>query len=100
MATGPASSELPVDIATAVAQLSALDDEALWREARSHLDSDAAARLEEMHMKAQRQGLDAAEAREAAELTHQYEHFLVVRAQAALLLKQRGYDVAGLATSP
>jgi hypothetical protein len=97
MATGPASSELPVAIATAVAHLSTLDDEALWYATHSHLDPDAASRLEELHMKAQRQGLDASETQEAADLTHLYEHFQVMRAQAALLLKQRGYDVAELA---
>ncbi|MCC6551866.1 MAG: hypothetical protein IT372_02440, partial [Polyangiaceae bacterium] len=52
------------------------------------------ARLEELHDKQQRSGLDAAERAEEQALLDLYHETLLVRAQAAVLLKQRGYDVA------
>ena len=94
----PASDALPADLAETVASLALLDDAALWRAARSHLDAAAAARLEDLHLKRQGEGLTEAEAAEVARLVRQYERFMLVRAQAAALLKQRGQDVSVLLT--
>jgi hypothetical protein len=66
-----------------------LDDTELWRAAHTRLPSDVAARLEELHLKRQRVGLTEPEVREAAVLAQQYERSMLVRAQAAALLKQR-----------
>lgn len=52
-----------------------------------------------LHEKRQREGLDDAEAEEAARLTQQYERALFVRAHAAALLKERGFDVSTLLAS-
>ena len=91
----PTTDELPGDIAEAISHLSVLDDGSLWQAARAHLSPEDASRLEELHYKRQREGLDDAEARELPPLVRQYERFMLVRAQAAALLKQRGHDICG-----
>jgi hypothetical protein len=50
-------------------------------------------RLAELHSKQQREGLNAEEQGEERALLALYRETILVRAQAALLLKQRGYDV-------
>lgn len=91
----PVVDELSVDLEDALAQLSLLDDEALWRAARTTFAADAARQLEELHLKRQRERLTEHEAQAAAALVQQYERAMLVRAQAAaLLLKQRGHDVS------
>ncbi|MCG8351897.1 MAG: hypothetical protein MI924_29375, partial [Chloroflexales bacterium] len=55
---------------------------------------DAAKQLEALHLKRQRGGLTASEKQTVAALVHHYEHAMLVRPQAAVLLKQRGYDVS------
>jgi plasmid stability protein len=90
----PATEELPADLSEAVAALSLLDDDALWDAAQSHLPKKAAERMESLHRKRQRQGLTESETQRLETLVHQYERYMLVRAQAAALLKQRGHDVS------
>ena len=92
----PIADELPPDLAEAISPLALLDDEALWRAARSHLPAEAASQMEELHLKRQREGLSEAEQQTLAGLVRQYERAMLVRAQAAALLKQRGHDVSEL----
>ena len=92
----PVADELPSDLAEALSPLALLDDAALWRAARSHLATEVAAELEALHLKRQRERLTASETQTLARLVRQYERAMLVRAQAAALLKQRGYDVAEL----
>ena len=93
----PVADELPAELNEAISPLALLDDEALWRAARSHLPAEAAAQMENLHLKRQREGLIEAEAQTLAGLVRQYERTMLVRAQAAALLKQRGHDVSELA---
>jgi uncharacterized protein YnzC (UPF0291/DUF896 family) len=95
----PAIADLPGGFADAISQLSVLDDEALWRAARSHLSATAARKLERLNRKQQREGLTDTEIQAQATLLRQYERAMLVRAQAASLLKQRGHDVSGLLQS-
>jgi predicted transcriptional regulator len=92
----PVADDLPVDLAQVISPLALLDDEALWRAARSHLPAEAVAQMEQLHLKRQRQGLTGSEAEALAGLVRHYERAMLVRAQAAALLKDRGYDVAEL----
>jgi plasmid stability protein len=92
----PRSPTLPDDLAVAVSQLALLPDEALWRAARSHFPAKAATRLETLHLKRQRAGLDQIETQELAGLMRQYERAMLVRARAAALLAERGHDVSSL----
>ena len=92
----PLADELPAELAEAIAPLALLDDEALRRAARSHLPAEVAAQLERLHLKRQREGLTESESQTLAGLVRQYERAMLVRAQAAALLKQRGLDVSDL----
>ena len=96
----PATDQLPTEFADAVAHLTLLEDDALWRAARSRLAEEALTQLEELHFKRQREGLTDAEAQTLAALVRQYERTLLVRARATAILHQRGHDVATLLTSP
>ena len=95
----PVAGELPADLSEAISPLILLDDEALWRAARSRLAPEAAAEMERLHLKRQHEGLSEAEAQTLARLVRQYERAMLVRAQAAALLKQRGFDVSELIAS-
>jgi hypothetical protein len=79
---------------SALAQLAYLNDAALWQAARSTVLPAQRERLEALHGKQQREGLSAEELQEEQALLELYRETLLVRAQAALLLKQRGYDVS------
>lgn len=79
----PVTCELPAGIADALsplALLALLDDEALWRAARSHLAVESAVELEALHLKRQREGLTDSEAETAAALVRHYERAMLVRA--------------------
>jgi len=67
----PVADELPADLAEAISPLALLDDQALWRAARSHLPLEAAAEMEALHLKRQREGLTEAEIQTLAGLVRQ-----------------------------
>src|SRR5262245_12944553 len=92
----PVADELPPDLAGAISPLSVLDDESRWRAARTHLSAEDVGRIEELHRKRGQEGLTEEETRELAGLVRQYERAMLVRAQAAALLQQRGHDVSVL----
>jgi plasmid stability protein len=90
----PVADDLPVELAEAISPLALLDDETLWRAARSHLPTEAAERMECLHLKRQKEGLTEIETQTLAGLVRQYERAMLVRAQAMALLKERGHDVS------
>ena len=79
---------------TALAQMSYLNNAVLWQAARATMSEPQRDRMEELHTKQQREGLTALESEEEQALLRLYRETILVRAQAALLLKQRGYDVS------
>jgi uncharacterized protein with von Willebrand factor type A (vWA) domain len=91
----PQGPSLSAELQEALASLVEQDDEALVEAARSHLPSDVSSELQSLHHKRQREGLSAGEAARLADLVQQYERQMLVRAQAAALLKARGRDVRG-----
>lgn len=91
--------QLPADLAEAIQGLVVLDDAALWRAARSRLAAAKAERLEALHIKRQAVGLSESETNTLRALVKEYERSILVRSQAALILRQRGYDVLGLVAS-
>jgi uncharacterized protein YnzC (UPF0291/DUF896 family) len=94
VAAAPALDEPSIKLRSALAQLAYLNDAALWQVARSSLTPDQRERLEALHDKQQREELTAEERQDEQALMQLYRESLLVRAQAAMLLKQRGYDVA------
>ena len=93
---------LPASLEAALAALTTADDTTLWRTARdSHLsqaDSDA---IEQLHFQRQRgETLSAQQEQRLDELMEQYERAMLLRAQAAALLKGRGQNVDSLLARP
>lgn len=87
---------LSPDLREAVAPLRGLGDEALRRAAMDHFPEEAAARFAELNDRQQREGLTDEEIRTLDGLRRGYERVMVIRAEAAALLKQRGHDVSKL----
>lgn len=81
------------DMRAALAQMTYLNDAALWQAARATMPPPMRARLEELHRKRRGAGLTDPEKMETERLEQLYRDTLLVRAQAAVLLKQRHYDV-------
>lgn len=87
----------PADpLQTALAQLAYLNDAALWQAARATVPPALRERSEELHTRLQRGPLTDAERDEMERLEQLYRDTLLVRAQAAVLLKQRNYHVGDL----
>ncbi len=91
--------KLPHDVAQALADLALLNDEELWRAARNRFSDEARSQLEALNLKQQRESLTSAEKETLEQLVHQYDHAVLLRAEAARLLKERGHDVARLLTA-
>lgn len=92
----PLDEALPDDMSEELASLSLLNDEALWDAARHGLPDETANHLEVLHLKRQREGLNDDEKQVLPALVREYERMMLRRAHAALLLKERGYDVGAL----
>jgi hypothetical protein len=71
-----------------------LDDAALWQAATSRLADDVASELQALHDKRDCVGLTANEVQQLAALLRRYKRHMLVRAQAAALLRERGHDGA------
>jgi plasmid stability protein len=87
---------LPSELAQAIEALERLDDDQLWKASREHLPNGISEELEALNLKQQRLGLTAIEQQRADELGFEYDRAMLVRARAAVLLRERGYDVSSL----
>jgi ATP-dependent helicase YprA (DUF1998 family) len=92
----PTSEHLPQDIADDLAQLAFLTDTELWQAAQTTLSSRESERMQTLVFKRQREGLRVAEEREAQRLAHRADRVMLVRGQAAALLRDRGHDISTL----
>lgn len=82
---------------TAITSLATLTEGELREIAiNSHLSPTAAAYLEELHFKRQREDLTTGENQIAEVLLEQQERLMLRRAQAMALLKERGCDITSL----
>jgi hypothetical protein len=93
-AVAPVMDTAPGGLRTALAQMAYLNDAALWQAGRATIPARQRARLEELHQQQQSRGLTTEEQAEERALLALYRETLLIRAQAAVLLKQRGYDVS------
>ena len=87
---------IPADIATEVAQLRFLDDAHLWRAAQLTVPPEKSERMQFLSEKLQSEGLMVTEEEEMRQLQHYGQRVMLVRAEAAVLLQGRGFDIAGL----
>jgi hypothetical protein len=86
----------PMKVLALLGDLKLLDDEALWRAARNCLSDDVRSQLEALNFKQQRETLTQGEKDTLEQLVHQYDQAVLLRAEAARLLKERGYEVSKL----
>jgi hypothetical protein len=93
-AVAPVMDTEPGHLRAALAQMAYFNDAALWQAARTTMLSEQRNRLAALHDKQQYAPLTPAEQAEEQELLTLSRETLLVRAQAAVLLKQRGYDVS------
>lgn len=92
-AASPTGQQLPPELAEEISALTDLDDQALWQTARSHLPREAARRLETLNSRQKSEGLSEQEKDELSRTLYQYDRYMLLRAHAAKLLKERGHDV-------
>ena len=81
-------------LAAANRALAMANDETLLRASQTTLSLAQRERLEALHHKLQRQGLTEAERTEEASLEQLYRDVILMRAQAAIMLQQRNYDIS------
>lgn len=97
-----AEDALPVDLEAELTALETVDDATLWRTARnSRLSQKESDEIEHLHFKRQRgESLTSQEGERLDKLMAQYHRAMLLRAQAAALLKERGQDVDTLLQRP
>lgn len=95
----PSLDDLPSDIVDEMAQLAFLTDAELEQAAKITVTAQEVERMETLLFKLQREGLTAAEQEEANQLLHRSDQIMLVRAQAMLLLTERGLDISTLKVS-
>lgn len=88
--------ELSPELIGAVEALERSSDEELWRLAREAMSREAGEELEALHDKQRDHGLSSEEDEIRTKLLQEYERTMLIRAQAARLLKARGHDVSSL----
>lgn len=88
------------DTDAALAQLAFLEDPDLWQAARMTVPVDMSERMQALVIKEQSKGLTPAKEEEAQELQRYGQHVMLVRAEAAALLRERGQDIRSLRQLP
>jgi hypothetical protein len=88
--------DFPAKLEEELASLALLDDERLWLAARSRMPDKEAELIAKLNYKQQRDGLKKAELATLNHLGREYDRYLLIRAEAAVLLKRRGVDISEL----
>jgi hypothetical protein len=89
----PEDDELPPDLRRLLDSMQGLDDESLWRAARNDLARKASVEIRRLQARRKRKDLTVDEQQRLGHLLRQYDRGILIRAEAAALLKQRGHDV-------
>ena len=90
----PLLDDLPPELAGEMAALVLLNDAGLWLVARRTLSPEKQEQLDTLLHKRGRGELRSEEQPVLDELLSEYERVILARSHAAVLLKQRGYDVS------
>jgi plasmid stability protein len=91
---------IPPDLAEEAAQLALLNDEHLWRVARMSISAEKSDRMQALTWKLQSEGLTEAEQQETQLLQRLAHRVMLLRAEAAILLRERGFDLSSLRQPP
>ncbi len=92
----PTLDELPVELADELAQLNLLTDNELRGAAESVLPPEDSEQMQALAFKRQREGLTVGEQQTAEHLLRRSERLMLIRAKAAILLKERDQDISTL----
>lgn len=95
----PGLPPLPADVEAELAAFDSLSDDVLWLLAASAMSADQQRQLAALNDAAQQRPLTDDEAQRQQELIDMYDRVLVRRAQAASILKQRGYELDKLTSN-
>lgn len=85
--------DIPDALQETLDSLELLDNPALWEVAQSTRPDEVAAEIETLNQKQQETTLSDEEATKLMELTQEHERLILLRNQAFVLLKERGYDI-------
>jgi hypothetical protein len=89
-------SGLPAALEEELAQLKFLDDVSLWRAAELRMPDESVERWRELVEKRDLMGSSATESQEIEQLLGLADRVMLIRAEAAVLLKDRGHDISRL----
>lgn len=87
---------VPSDISDEVEQLQFLDDEHLWRAAQLSVAEDKSERMQFLSQKQEAEGLTTKEQEEIKHLQYLAHRVILIRAEASVLLQDRGYNISKL----
>ena len=87
---------IPGDIAEEMRQLAFLDDEHLWRAAKRIVPLKKSERMQELAWKSEQEELTLLEQQEIEQLLYHANRVMLIRAEAAVLLKNRGFNISEL----
>lgn len=87
---------VPSDIVDEVEQLRFLDDQHLWRAAQLTVSDEKSERMQLLSQKQTVEGLTVAEKEEIEQLQLLAQRIMLVRAEAAVLLQDRGHNISQL----
>ena len=86
--------DLPDDMVVDMATLALLNDRALWRVARQTMPEEHYDHMDELLTLKKQNALNAAQQQELDIYLAEYDRIVLQRAHAAVLLKQRDYDLS------
>lgn len=82
-----------------LSQLALLADDELWQAAQTQATAEENERMQQLLTRQKRIGLTMAEQEELTLLANFFRRMMLVRAEAAVLLKERGHDIRSLGPS-
>ena len=91
----PTASDLPADLADDLAAMTMFNDDALWAAAKSSLSQAQQLRLDQLTHAGGSRKLTLAESSELTSLLESYDHSVLRRAKALVILTHRGYEISG-----
>ena len=92
----PGDEQLPGAVVHELKQLQWLTDDELWQAARLTATDDEAEEMQILLERQQREGLTPSERQKTEQLSTFFNRIMLVRAEAAVLLKKRGHDITHL----
>ena len=88
--------QIPPEMMEELDQLAFLDNEHLWRVARQTVSEKKTTRIQTLIEKQEAEGLTSSEQQEVILLRQFANRIMLLRAEAAVLLKSRGLDISSL----